>query len=149
MIQHIDVHAVLRESVSAMYADLVTRPTGRVVRERIERAIAPADGRGDVTIARMDFTGVGCIDYSCADEIVAKLLRGRPAVLVLSGLADGHREAIDSVLTGHGLAALLERRDGTLEALGAPGAAAALVREVLARHLAAPTSGGALALTLG
>ena len=159
MIQHIDVHAMLRESVSATYADLVTRPTGRVVRERIERAIASSDGRDaegragggedDVTIARMDFTGVGCIDYSCADEIVAKLLRGRPAVLVLSGLADGHREAIDSVLTGHGLAALLERRDGTLEALGAPEAAGALVREVLARHLAAPTSGGALALTLG
>src|SRR2546422_592160 len=135
VIQHIDVHAVLRESVSAMYADLVTRPTGRVVRERIERAIAPADGRGDVTIARMDFTGVGCIDYSCADEIVAKLLRGRPAVLVLSGLADGHREAIDSVLTGHGLAALLERRDGTLQALGAPEAAAPPGRGVVARHL--------------
>ena len=148
MIQHIDVHALLQESVSAMYADLVTRPTGRVVRERIERAIA-AEGRGDVMIARMDFRGVGCIDYSCADEIVAQLLRGRPAVLVLSGLADGHREAIDSVLTRHGLAALLERRDGTLETLGAPEAAAALVREVLARHLAAPTSGGALALTLG
>ena len=150
MIQHIDVHAVLRESVSAMYADLVTRPTGRVVRERIERAIARADGRGDVTIARMDFTGVGCIDYSCADEIVAKLLRAmRPAVLLLSGLADGHRDAIDSVLTGHGLAALLEAPDGTLDALGAPEAAAALVRELLARHLAAPTPGGALALTLG
>jgi len=148
VIQHIDVHALLQESVSAMYADLVTRPTGRVVRERIERAIA-AEGRGDVMIARMDFRGVGCIDYSCADEIVAQLLRGRPAVLVLSGLADGHREAIDSVLTRHGLAALLERRDGTLETLGAPEAAAALVREVLARHLAAPTSGGALALTLG
>jgi hypothetical protein len=148
VIQHIDVHALLQESVSAMYADLVTRPTGRVVRERIERAIA-ADGRGGVTIARMDFTGVGCIDYSCADEIVAQLLRGRPAVLLLSGLADGHREAIDSVLTRHGLAALLERGDGTLETLGAPEAAAALVREVLARHLAAPTSGGALALTPG
>ena len=148
MIQHIDVHALLQESVSAMYADLVTRPTGRVVRERIERAIA-AEGRGDVMIARMDFRGVGCIDYSCADEIVAQLLRGRPAVLVLSGLAEGHREAIDSVLTRHGLAALLERWDGTLETLGAPEAAAALVREVLARHLAAPTSGGALALTLG
>src|SRR2546427_1792536 len=31
--------------------------------------------RPAITIARMDFTGVGCIDYSCADEIVAKLLR--------------------------------------------------------------------------
>ena len=152
MIQHIDVHAMLRESLSATYADLVTRPTGRVVRERIERAIASSDGGaggGDVTIARMDFTGVGCIDYSCADEIVAKLLRAmRPAVLLLSGLADGHRDAIDSVLTGHGLAALLEAPDGTLDALGAPEAAAALVRELLARHLAALTPGGALALTL-
>ena len=148
MIPHIEVHALLRESVSALYADLVTRPTGRVVRERIERVIAPAEGGGDVPIARMDFTGVGCIDYSCADEIVAKLLRGRPTVLLLSGLADGHREAIDAVLTGHALAALLEQPDGTLEAVGAPEAAAALVRELLARQLAAPTPGGALALTL-
>src|SRR2546422_7210935 len=38
VIQHIDVHAVLQESVSGVYTDLVTRPTGRVVRERIERA---------------------------------------------------------------------------------------------------------------
>ena len=35
MIQHIDVHAVLQESVPGFYADLVTRPTGRAVRERI------------------------------------------------------------------------------------------------------------------
>src|SRR5207247_1236343 len=76
----------------------------RVVRERIERAIAA----GDVAVARMDFTGVGCIDYSCADEIVAKLLRGRPAVVVLSGISDAHREAIEPVLAGHGLAALIE-----------------------------------------
>src|SRR3989442_1722787 len=34
------MHAVLQESISGVYADLVTRPTGRVVRERIERAIA-------------------------------------------------------------------------------------------------------------
>jgi hypothetical protein len=146
VIQHIDVHAVLRESVPGTYADLVTRPTGRVVRERIEHAIAVADR--DVTIARMDFTGVGCIDYSCADEIVAKLLRGRPAVLLLSGLADGHREAIEAVLTRHGLAVLLEQRDGTLDAAGAPEAAAALLQELVTRHLAAPTPGGALALTL-
>src|SRR5207249_18992 len=65
-----------------------------------------------VTVARIDFTGVGCIDYSCADEIVAKLLRDRRAVVVLSGISDGHREAIEPVLAGHGLAALIERRDG-------------------------------------
>src|SRR5256714_13274671 len=110
VIQHIDVHAVLQESVSGVYTDLVTRPTGRVVRERIERAMATA--QDPVTVTRIDFTGVGCIDYSCADEIVAKLLRDRRAVVVLSGISDGHREAIETVLAGHGLAALIERRDG-------------------------------------
>ena len=148
MIQHIDVHAVLQESVSGVYADLVTRPTGRVVRERIERAMATAQDA--VTVARIDFTGVGCIDYSCADEIVAKLLRDRRAVVVLSGISEGHREAIEPVLAGHGLAALIERRDGSgeLEALGAPEAAAALLHELVARRLAVRTPAGTIALTL-
>ena len=144
MIQHIDVHAVLQESVpgGGVYGDLVTRPTGRVVRERIERAIATA------AVARVDFAGVGCIDYSCADEIVAKLLRERPAVLVLSGISDAHREAIEPVLAGHGLAALIEGPGGALETLGAPEAAAVLLEELVARRLAARTPGGTFALTL-
>jgi hypothetical protein len=146
VIQHIDMHAVLKESVSGVYADLVTRPTGRVVRERIEQAIA---GRaGEVAIARMDFAGVGCIDYSCADEIVAKLLRDRPTVLVLSGITDGHREAIEPVLTGHGLAALIEGPDGTLDILGTPEVALVLLDELVARRLAVRTLGGTFALTL-
>src|SRR5881398_4145338 len=120
------MHAVLQESISGVYADLVTRPTGRVVRERIERAIA-GGSVGEITVARVDFTGVGCIDYSCADEIVAKLLRERPAVLVLSGVSDAHREAIEPVLAGHGLAALIEGPGGALETLGAPEAAAVLL----------------------
>src|SRR2546421_1431644 len=110
VIQHIDVHAVLQESVSGVYADLVTRPTGRVVRERIERAMATA--QDPVTVTRIDFTGVRCIDYSCADEIVAKLLRDRRAVVVLSGISDGHREAIEPVLAGHGLAGRIGGREG-------------------------------------
>jgi len=148
VIQYIDMHAVLQASVSGVYADLVTRPTGRVVRERIEQAIAGRGRTGEVTIARMDFTGVGCIDYSCADEIVAKLLRDRPAVLVLSGITDGHREAIEPVLSGHGLAAPIEQPDGTLEVLGAAEAAAALLDELVARRFAARTPGGSYALTL-
>lgn len=144
MIQHIDVHAVLQESVSGVYADLVTRPTGRVVRERIERVMASV--AGDVAIARIDFSGVGCIDYSCADEIVAKLMRDRPAVLVLMGLSDGHREAIEPVLAGHRLAALVERADGTLEAIGAPEAARAVLEELVMRRLAARTAGGSFTL---
>jgi hypothetical protein len=145
VIQHIDVHAVLQESVSEIYADLVTRPTGRVVRERIERVMATAEE--DVAVARIDFTRVGCIDYSCADEIVAKLLRGRPAVLVLTGISDGHREAIEPVLAGHRLAVVIERHDGTLEAVGAPDAAAALLEQLVVRRLAARSPGGTLTLT--
>ena len=146
MIQHIDVHAVLQESVSGVYTDLVTRPTGRVVRECIERAMATT--ATEVAVARIDFTRVGCIDYSCADEIVAKLLQSRPRVLVLMGISDGHREAIEPVLAGHRLAVLIERPDGTLEAVGAPDAAAALLGELVSRRLAVRTPGGTLALTL-
>src|SRR5206468_9987847 len=80
--------------------------------------------------------------------IVAKLLRDRPAVLVLSGITDGHREAIEPVLSGHGLAALSERPDGTLEVLGAAEAAAALLDELVARRFAARTPGASNALTL-
>jgi len=144
VIQHIDVHAVLQESVSGIYTDLVTRPTGRVVRECIERAMATA---GDGAVARIDFTRVGCIDYSCADEIVAKLLRSRPGVLVLTGISDGHREAIEPVLAGHRLAVLMERPDGTLEAVGAPDAAAALLEELVVRRLAVRAPGGTFTLT--
>jgi hypothetical protein len=147
VIQHIDVHAVLQESVSGIYTDLVTRPTGRVVRECIERAMATA-AAAEVAVARIDFTGVGCIDYSCADEIVAKLLRSLSGVLVLMGISDGHREAIEPVLAGHRLAVLIERPDGTLEAVGAPDAAAALLDDLVARRLAARMPGGTLALTL-
>jgi hypothetical protein len=145
VIQHIDVHAVLQESVSGVYTDLVTRPTGRVVRECIERAMATTAGDG--AVARIDFTRVGCIDYSCADEIVAKLLRDGPAVLVLMGLADGHREAIEPVLAGHRLGALVEHTDGMLEVVGAPEAATALLEALVALRLAAPTAGGTFALT--
>jgi hypothetical protein len=143
VIPYIDVHAVLQQSVSG-YADLVTRPTGRAVRESIETTLGP-----DILLARIDFTGVGCIDYSCADEIVAKLLRGAGGarVLLLLGISDGHREAIEPVLEGHGLAVLLEHPDGTLDALGPRAAAAALLEDLVERRVAARTPGGAFALT--
>ena len=142
MIQHIDVHAVLQHSVPGFFADLVTRPTGRAVRKEIERAIAGATP----TVTRMDFAGVGCIDYSCADEIIAKLLR-EVKVLLLRGLTDGHREAIEPVLLSHGLAVLVELPDGTLEALGPRETAERLIEELVAHHVAARTPGGTLALT--
>jgi hypothetical protein len=144
VIHHIDVHTVLRESSAGTYSNLVTRSTGRVVRERIERAFSAAGGPA---VARMDFRGVGCMDYSCADEIVARLVRERPAVLLLSGITDGHREAIEPVLAARRLAVLVVGPDGTLDALGAPTAAAALLEVLLAQGLAHRLAGGAVALT--
>ena len=144
MIQHIDVHSVLQESSAGVYTDLVTRPTGRVVRERIHRVIAA--GGGGPAVARMDFRGVGCMDYSCADEIVARLVRDWPAVLLLRNLTDGHREAIQGVLVGHGLAVLVEEPDGTLEALGTPAAAIELVEQLVTQRLAFRLPGGTFAL---
>jgi hypothetical protein len=135
------VHAILQKSVAGFYADLVTRPTGRAVRENIERDL-PAS-----TIAVMDFTGVGCLDYSCADEIVAKLVRDKVKVLLLRGLTEAHREAIEPVLAGAGLAVLCERADGSLEGLGASEPAPALLDELVERRLAARNPGGTIRLT--
>lgn len=144
MIQHIDVHSVLRQSSAGVYTDLVTRPTGRVVREGIQRVIAA----GAAAIARMDFRGVGCMDYSCADEIVAHLVREWPAVLLLRNLTDGHREAIEPVLAGHGLAVLVEQPDGTLDALGAAAAAVELLEQLVTQRLARRLPGGTVALSV-
>ena len=141
MIPHIMVQTVLQQAVSGFYTDLVTRPTGRAVRENIERELPPG------TIAVMDFTGVGCLDYSCADEIVAKLVRDKVRVLLLRGLTDAHREAIEPVLAGAGLAVLCERPDGVLEGLGATGPAPALLDELVQRRLAARYPGGSIRFT--
>lgn len=141
MIPHINVHAILQQSVAGFYTDLVTRPTGRAVRETIERALPPG------TVAVMDFTGVGCLDYSCADEIVAKLVRDKVKVLLLRGVTEAHREAIEPVLAGAGLAVLCERADGVLEGLGASEPAPALLDELVERRLAARNPGGTIRLT--
>lgn len=51
--------------------NLVTRQTGKVIRETIEvRLEAEEEG----TIVAMDFRDIGIIDYSCADEVIAKLV---------------------------------------------------------------------------
>lgn len=142
MIRSIDVSAVLHQAVRATYADLVTRATGRAVREHIEHVYDAEP----VPVTRMDFGGVRCIDYSCADEIVAKLLRQRMRVLLLRGCSEAHLEALTQVLEGHGLAVILERADGTLDGLGRRESAMALLDELVAAQLAARTAEGAVAL---
>lgn len=105
MIQTIHLDAVLRETVTTPFGDLVTRPTGAAVRGRIQQAISAAS---DCALTRLDFSAVRLIDFSCADEVVAKLLLAAdPAVeryVVLHGLSEDQVEAIDHVLAGHRLA---------------------------------------------
>ncbi|MEO7218844.1 MAG: hypothetical protein ABI026_11675 [Gemmatimonadaceae bacterium] len=100
---HIDVSSVLRSAVSENYSNLVTRPTGVAVRICIEAQILQAS---DCLVTVIDFSRVGMMDFSCADEIVAKLVmhheRGTPT-FVFSGLSESHIEAIDVVLERHGM----------------------------------------------
>jgi hypothetical protein len=71
VINHIDVSMVLRGTVCDLYSNLVTRSTGAAVRGEIEAQLAELRGR---SVNVIDFSHVTLLDFSCADEIVAKLL---------------------------------------------------------------------------
>ena len=119
MMQRIDLAPLLRETVATPYSDMVTRSTGAALRDRIEQTLTGASHR----TTQLDFTAVGLLDFSCADEVVAKLLL-RVAVeeehyVVLLGVTDRHLEAIDHVLERHGLSvAALAEGDGAPRLLG-------------------------------
>ncbi len=113
---------VLHTSVATLFSNLVTRPTGRAVRFAIEQRIEESGG---TCLSILDFSRVGIIDFSCADEIVAKLLQkyrlaDRPAdaFFVVKGVAEHHREPIETVLTRHNL--LLVAFDENRPALWGP-----------------------------
>ena len=118
MTTHIDLGSVLRQTLSAtLYSNLVTRPTGRAVRTQIETLLESTER----SLTVLDFTHVQMIDFSCADEVVAKLLMqhgpNREAYFVFRGMTDDHWDAIESVLERHGLALVVER-DGNVELVG-------------------------------
>ncbi|HTS90270.1 MAG TPA: hypothetical protein VMG41_17400 [Gemmatimonadales bacterium] len=119
MRQTIRVERLLRESVQTTYCDLVTRSTGRAVRASIEQVLASAGAAEQVAL--LDFSEVGLVDLSCADEIVAKLLQDPPRLtfLVLQGLREEQLEAIEHVLEHRDLAALVsDSADGTARIVG-------------------------------
>lgn len=94
---------VLREAVGTPYSDLVTRSTGQAVRHRLLATLRDRP----LADAHLDFSAVGFMDFSCADEVVAKLLLDVAALpvgrIVLHGLREDHAEAIDHALDRHGL----------------------------------------------
>jgi hypothetical protein len=112
MTTHIDVGTVLRQTLSAeLYSNLVTRPTGRAVRRLIEDLLSSTS---QPSLAVIDFSHVSMIDFSCADEVVAKLLMAedREAYFVFRGMSEDHWHAIEQVLECHRLALVVEREDG-------------------------------------
>ncbi len=123
MISHIDVSSVLRRSVCDLYSNLVTRPTGAAVRIGIEHHL---DEIGDKALAVLDFSHVGLLDFSCADEIVAKLLMQyvsvdiprREVYFVFYGMSESHLEAIEAVLERHDLALVTQLADGASGLMG-------------------------------
>lgn len=116
MISHIDVSTVLKHSVCDLYSNLVTRPTGAAVRIGIEHHL---DEIGDRALAVLDFSHVGLLDFSCADEIVAKLLMQyvsvdiprREVYFVFYGMHESHMDAIEAVLERHQLALITQLAD--------------------------------------
>ena len=123
MITHIDLSSVLRRTVCELYSNLVTRPTGAAVRGEIELQLTELRDR---TLTVIDFAHVGLLDFSCADEVVAKLLlrfgaddAPGEAYFLFRGLSESHLDAIESVLERHHLALVLQRPDGSAELHGA------------------------------
>ncbi len=101
--------------------NLVTRETGKRMREALEERLQ-VEPSGEVII--LDFKGVGILDYSCADEIVAKLISRLNAgeygerYFLLRGLNPTQRENIEVALERKHLAALFLNEEKKWEVLG-------------------------------
>lgn len=119
--QTYNLYKLLKEELKNGSSDLVTRPSGQVIRERIERDFAK-EREGEVIA--LDFLNIGIIDYSCADEVIAKLisrlLGGEygDKYILLKGLNDNQKENIEVALERKDLAVMAEMMDGGKVLLG-------------------------------
>ena len=116
-----NLYKLLKEELKNGSSDLVTRQSGQVIRNRIERDIEK-EKEGEVIA--LDFSKIGIIDYSCADEIIAKLLSRLISgeygdrYLILRGLNENQRENIEVALERKDLAVIVQMRDGKKVLLG-------------------------------
>ncbi len=128
----IDLRVLVQRSLATLYSSLVTRPTGRAVRLAIETQLADQVRASNVpAVSLIDFSEVSVLDFSCADEVVARLLAryvtaDRPfdAFFVFVGVGELHREPIETALARHDLVAVAEIQSDTFGLLGSvsPGA---------------------------
>ena len=109
-----NLYKLLKEELKNGSNDLVTRTSGQVIRERIERDIAQEE---EGAVIALDFSKIGIIDYSCADEIVAKLisrlLSGEygDKYITLTGLNENQKENIEVALERKELAVMAQMKD--------------------------------------
>jgi len=117
----IDVGDLVQRTVASLYSHLITRQTGRAVRLAIEAQLAEA---GERSLSLIDLSEVALLDFSCADEVVAKLLQRyqeeerMEAFFVFRGVTEPHRDQIEVVLERQSLAAVAETDPGRYELLG-------------------------------
>lgn len=121
-----DLSSLVQRSVAALYSNLVTRPTGQALRLGIESQIGEIGSR---CLSILDFSQVAVLDYSCADEAVAKLIqryiepdRSADAYFLARGVAEQHRDPIEAVLARHGLSLVAELGPRDFALLGAASA---------------------------
>ncbi|HEU5048695.1 MAG TPA: hypothetical protein VFU00_00130 [Gemmatimonadales bacterium] len=147
MIETFRLHQLLRETVSAPYRCLVTRPTGAAIRTRIEDRLAVSA----CITALLDFAEVEIIDFSCADEVVAKLVLGQGdgsgRFVVLRGLGEHQIEAVEHVLNHRRLAVMAVSDEP--EAPSVLGCADPDARLAFGSVCEGPADEGALAARLG
>ena len=130
-----------RRSVSSLFSNLVTRPTGRAIRTAVESQLAEMEAGPSLCLSILDFSQVRILDYSCADEIVAKLLlrflgeeRPAEAYFVVRGVQEHHVEAIEAVLERHELLLVAEDDEGYVHLLGGANPVHRVTWDALARR---------------
>ncbi len=116
-----DLYRILKDELKNGSSDLVTRYSGQVIRERIEKDIVKEK---DGEVIALDFSRIGIIDYSCADEIVAKLISRLMSneygnrFIILKGLDETQKENIEVALERKALSCIAILRDGRQIVIG-------------------------------
>ena len=112
---------LMDENLTNGSKNMVTRETGRIIREAIEVKIQKEQ---EEMIIILDFSGIGIIDFSCADEVAAKFIARLnlkeygDKYLLFSGLTPSQEENITAALEKKKLSLLSLKENGGWKLMG-------------------------------